>query len=289
MNERRKSLFGGYPHSGIKSQEAFKPQSRLYPELHEGKIGIRMDLAIYPNFPTGSNDTELKDFLLDRIADYDQALNIAEQQIRDIGAEYPFIPEDFGFELTEMRADTGPDRYNPPMYRKDNFVIARIEDHKWLLADAGSKLVDLPNAHIAYIVLRSLGVITDEEFAGDTEFSVNESDLSPEERENIAGIEDLAKRIEKAFGGPDAFTLSCKALWNDETQKFEVPATRFHPKRLWGYPCDREEFSYLITEEEFTELKALVAGVTLTPDQESDLVKIAETDPAHESHKPLKS
>lgn len=263
MNAKRKSLFGGYPHEGIKSQDTFKINSRLHPKLDEGKIRVMIDHGIYPHLPFESTDTQLKDFLLDRIADYDQALNIAEQQIRDIGAEYPFIPEDFGFELTELRADTGPDRYNPPMYRKDNFVIARVEDHKWLLADAGSKLIDLPNAHIAYIVLRSLGVITDEEFAGDTEFSVNESELTPEDKENIAGIEDLAKRLELARPGELGVIIPGKAKWDDSQSMFLIPSNKFYPKSKWGIHVNNEDVEMLIKEDEFLALKDIVAGVNV--------------------------
>lgn len=263
MTTTRKSLFGGYPHEGTKSIEAFPIRNRLHPKLIDGKIMTTVDMGVYPHFPTSivsdtmeGNDTALKDFLLDRIADYDQALNIAEQQIKDISAEYPFIPEDFGFELTELRANTGPDNYNPPMYKKDNFVMARVEDDKWLLADAGSKLISLPNAHIAFIVLRSLGVITDEEFAGDTEFSVNETDLSEADKENIAGLEDLKIRLSAAKFEGNCFLIPGEL--NPSQDKFIVPSTKFYPERLWGIEVRNMGHIIPITEKEMIELQAIL-------------------------------
>ena len=183
-NKPRKSLFGGYPHEGVKSREVFK--GRCNPKMSNGKrIGFEINREVYPNCPETRGD-DFTDFLLDRIEDYHQALEIAERQIDDISHEYPFIPEDFGFELTNLVPDNNPDEYLAPFYKKGQNLITRIEDHTWLYnGKDGSCKINLPNAHIAFLVLRSLGIISDEEFEGDTEFVVNENDLTEEDKAKI--------------------------------------------------------------------------------------------------------
>lgn len=156
----RKSLFGGYPHEGIKSQELFPNRVGTY--LKEGKVHMIYDRAQY-TFPDAVE--QQKDWCMDRIHDYGNALNIAEQQILDMRAPYPFIPDDFGF--TETDFIINPEGFSPTCYSKGKHMIANVEESSWMITGItnGSGItIDLPNAHIAFITLRALGVVTDKEF-----------------------------------------------------------------------------------------------------------------------------
>lgn len=166
----RKSLFGGYPHEGIKSLEVYP--NRIPTSIVDEKVSAFIDAKYYPQYTGVETAEEMKDFLLDRLHDVNTALGIAEQQIRDIQHEYPFIPQDFNFEETEIKFPG--EGFVPTCYKKGPHLLARVVDaeHDWFLSGLGK--ITIPNAQIAYIVLRSLGVISDEEFAKDVEIKAIE-------------------------------------------------------------------------------------------------------------------
>lgn len=136
----RKNLFGGYPYGEPKSLELLKPENRSSFE--------------------GATDTEAADY----INVCHKALDTAEQQILDLQATYPFIAQDFGFNETEekMGDDSG---FMPTCYKKGKYLLARIPgtDNDWFISGIGK--VFIPNTEWAYIIFRSLGIITEEEVA----------------------------------------------------------------------------------------------------------------------------
>lgn len=173
--ELRKSMFGGYPHVGIKSQETFP--NRIPTRIVEEKVMALIDAKFYPDWSKCENDSQKVDFLLDRIHDYNIALGLAEQQLKDIAAEYPFIPQDFNFVETDEKF--GGDGFQPQCYKRGKYLIARVDDHCWFIAGIGK--VMLSNSQMAFIVLRSLGIISDEEFSQEEIHSVSSAEITPEE------------------------------------------------------------------------------------------------------------
>src|SRR3990172_7261092 len=88
-----------YPFGPPRTKETLP--NRMNPELISGKIVLNLDVSKFTNFTQASlTDQGMKDFCLDRIAEYHQALELAEHQIIDMQAATPFIPEDLGFALT---------------------------------------------------------------------------------------------------------------------------------------------------------------------------------------------
>lgn len=146
----RKNLFGGYPYGEPKSLETFPAENRA------SFSGVGENVT-NPNL----NNQELVE---QHIIAYNKALNIAEQQILDLQAIYPMLPQDFGFEETEekMGDDSG---FMPTCYKKGKYLLASIPgtDNDWFISGIGK--VFIPNTEWAYIIFRSLGIITEEEVA----------------------------------------------------------------------------------------------------------------------------
>lgn len=136
----RKNLFGGYPYGEPKSLEVLKPEDR------------------------GSFEGATDAYAVAYIDTCHKALDTAEQQILDLQATYPFIAQDFGFNETEekMGDDSG---FMPTCYKKGKYLLARIPgtDNDWFISGIGK--VFIPNTEWAYIIFRSLGIITEEEVA----------------------------------------------------------------------------------------------------------------------------
>lgn len=168
-----KSIQKGYPFDGPKSAELFP--NRLNPVIKDNKVGITINPDIFPDY--FATKQPLTDFLLARVFDYHKALEVAEQQISDMQEEYPFIPEDFKFSVDKLPTETD-DIFQKTYYVKGSCLMTRGEDDKWILAAPGiSCQVSIPNASTAYTILKSLGVITDEEF-GEEVFSYTNEDLA---------------------------------------------------------------------------------------------------------------
>lgn len=175
----RQSLYGGYPFDGVKSQEILP--NRVGTHITDGKVGFIYDTSKF-TIEKEDDPEHQKSFAMDRAHDFSVALNVAEQQILDIYAAmrgYPFIPQDFGFEETDIILKEN--EYSPKVYKKGDFLITNFEDQTWLLSGPESMSnakIKLDNSHIAFTVLRSLGVISDEELEqpkdGDIVAHVNE-------------------------------------------------------------------------------------------------------------------
>lgn len=161
-----KSIQKGYPFDGAKTLELFP--NRLNPTLVNERVQITIDPKIFPTYYTENQD--LSDFLLARVFDYHKALEVAEQQIKDMQEEFPFLPEDFGFTPDKLPVE-GSD-YQRTFYIKGTNILTRDGDDKWILGIFGASPVKLSiaNSHEAYVVFKSLGVISDEEF-GEEVFS----------------------------------------------------------------------------------------------------------------------
>lgn len=158
----RKNLFGGYPYGEPKTKETLP--SRVGAGIDEGNVRLFVDLTQFPDFHKIKGIEEEREFVLNRVYELTNALESAEQQIMDLQAEYPFIAQDFGFEETEERMgdDSG---FMPTCYKKGKYLLARIPgtDHDWFISGIGK--VFIPNTEWAYIIFRSLGIITEEEVA----------------------------------------------------------------------------------------------------------------------------
>jgi hypothetical protein len=234
----RKSLFGGYPHEGIKTAEVFP--NRVKTSIVEERVFADIDTDKYPMWIDSQSPERQRDFFMDRLHDANTALGIAEQQIRDIQAEYPFIPQDFGFEETTLKlTDEG---FSPTCYAKGAHMLARIEDTTWMITgvtEKGIKII-LPNAHIAFLVLRSMGVIADADFEEPLEFS--SADVKPE------GLsEDEWEQIKKNREHLKLFGYGT-AIWNEEKNRFIVPEDPKYPKRLWGTEVNHSSFEWIREE-----------------------------------------
>jgi hypothetical protein len=231
----RKSLFGGYPHDGIKTQEVFP--NRVKTSIVENRVFADIDTTVYPAWIDQQSPEQQRDFFMDRLHDANTALGIAEQQIRDMHAEYPFIPQDFGFEETTLKlTDEG---FSPTCYAKGKHMIARIDDDNWMITGIAEKgiPVGLHNAHIAFLVLRSLGVVSDADFEEELEFS--SADPKPEglSEEEWEQVKKRREHLTKFGQG--------KAIWDDEKNRFIVPKNNDYPERLWGTEVNSEDFEWI--------------------------------------------
>lgn len=105
-------LFKGYPYGEAKSLEIFP--------LNERPFGQHIDKAVENGVGITAEVVSL----------YSRALHEAEQQIKDLQTDYPFLPEDYGFVELEMTnsatfiqkykaegGNVGIDRLNDSQYR----------------------------------------------------------------------------------------------------------------------------------------------------------------------------
>lgn len=156
-------IINSYPFDGPKTREIFP--NRLNPSLREGKVLINIDPEVFPDFY--KEEQQLTDFLLDRIFDYHNALNVAEQQIFDMSEEYPFIPEDFNFKEDELPEGSSESFINKKFYYNDNgHIITRLSDNEWMITSNTMNPIKLTinNSREAYTTLKALAIITDDEF-----------------------------------------------------------------------------------------------------------------------------
>lgn len=173
-----RSIQKGYPFDEVKSKELFP--NRLNPQMKDNKVGITIDPEVFPDYYTEKQP--ITDFLLARIYDYHNALDIAEQQIKDMNEEYPFIPEDFNFSPDKLPTQDS-DITQKTFYSKGSCLITRAEDDKWHLVAPGiSCRINIKNASTAYTILKALEIISDEEF-GETVFSYTERQLEKAKEE----------------------------------------------------------------------------------------------------------
>jgi hypothetical protein len=95
------------------------------------------------------------DFLLHRLFDYKSALFIAEEQIAHMIEQFPFIPEDFLFELKEEKTYFLSGPKGEPI-----FLSPSAEPMWWILShNAFAREVYFPNNVVAYHYFIATGII----------------------------------------------------------------------------------------------------------------------------------
>lgn len=167
------TIHGGYPHDAIHSADAFKNRPRVEQDKETKKIYVGINPEVWGEV----NEENIKDFLIHRLFDYSNALDIAEGQIQDMLTEDPFMPEDFGFELIhkpkEMKdavmriyGSVYDDRYT--LYRKPvstEDTLSDIDPSMWVLMKADKEAsifttqeLSFPCARIAYAVFSSMKI-----------------------------------------------------------------------------------------------------------------------------------
>ncbi len=173
----------GYPYNMIQSAFLFKnrPSVKM---LEDGKVELDINPEHYEIPQTELQETE---FVFHRLYDFSEALTIAEEQVKTLLEEMPFIPEEFGFEVIH-RPETINDspvrvyasKYDPRFtlfrevmdvssiddFRPENWVLMKNENEEFQEIK-----VKLPCHRIAYAVFYSLGV--------KVELEQQESDKAP--------------------------------------------------------------------------------------------------------------
>lgn len=179
MNKKlKRSPYGGYPNDGIKSRELFP--NRIHTDIEDGKAFLSINHEHYPQFLTCDTPEKLNDFYIDRIHDLTRALHIAEVQITDMHADQPFIPEDFKFTPHITFGD-----HKIQAYQKNNWAMIRGKGTRWIISNKNTDspiVIDLPSSQIAFIVLRAIGVISDEDFeeVEPIHLKITDADVKPE-------------------------------------------------------------------------------------------------------------
>lgn len=162
------SIDNTFPFDGtIASRLFYKNRPRFFLNK-EGKVEVEADTSVFKPWET---DQERIDFLFNRNRDAHEALDLAERQIEDMMREFPFIPEEYGFEVAHAPQDITDSpiriyvsRVDPAwsLYRKPNdnspsqsaWVLLQKREH----GEFHQVDVNIPCARIAYAVLWSLGI-----------------------------------------------------------------------------------------------------------------------------------
>lgn len=164
----------GYPFETVISQERFK--YRLSPLLDRGnyKVQVTVDPAVYPGFKGIKKIMRLFagsviDFLLFRVFDYAEALTVAEQQIKDLLTDAPFIPEEFGFfkAIKPLEITDNPAIIYISVYDSNISLFRNTEDCQWTMVKRTDDVftetvITIPNHRIAYAFFYALGVKVEE-------------------------------------------------------------------------------------------------------------------------------
>lgn len=241
----------GYPFAGVVSEEQLPNRIKII--LEENNV-ITIDFASFCE-PLNDSTAQL-DFMISRAFDFQEALRTAEQQIKELLSEDPFIPEDLGFELAHKPATIhdSPVRVYSSKF-DDRFTLyreigdphdAQWDTSKWILMkkhDDGSDKFDkipvrIPNYRIAFALFVAMGVVMEPE-----QHEANEAPVTEEKPEDMTEHTLDAMLTEKfgAKGTPerDAYDLKIdervKTLGKDNQTKEEgsVPWSNEEEKQEW--------------------------------------------------------
>lgn len=159
------TIDGGFPHEAPASLLFYKNRPKFFLN-QEGKVEVSCDAAIFKPWET---DQDRIEFLFNRNFQAHEALDVAENQIRDMLREYPFVPESFGFEVAHKNEQVIDvpvriyvSKFDPAwsLYRKPKdrsvslsrwILIKKLEHGKFHEIE-----VDLPCARVAYALLWGL-------------------------------------------------------------------------------------------------------------------------------------
>lgn len=163
------SINEGYPFNEVVTEKNF-PNRVICTQDKSGKIFVNWSSDVF-----GKPETEdaMKDFLINRLFDYSEALKICEDQVRSLLDEMPFIPEEFGFEVVH-KPDSIHDspirmyqsKLNPDytLFREPGDTLSDDWDPTaWvLMKKEGNEFrqtpVFLPCHRIAYALFYALGI-----------------------------------------------------------------------------------------------------------------------------------
>lgn len=195
------SLNKGYPYAGVESEKQLP--SRIKIILEKDNV-ITVDFASFGE-PLNESKAQL-DFMISRAFDFQEALRTAEQQVKELLNEDPFLPEDLGFELVHKPESIhdSPVRMFASKYDPRFTLYREIADPndpnwdttKWVLMkkndDFSEKFdkihVKIPCYRIAYALFYAMGVVMEEEQHEGNEAPVTEEKPTPiySEAERIA-------------------------------------------------------------------------------------------------------
>lgn len=245
--ELRPAPMGGYPHENVQSQIVFP--NRIKTDIIDGKVLMEVNPEFYPQIVSDSFIGEhWKRFLMDRIHDYNNALGIAENQIRDMRQESPFMPEDFRFE--QVKNEKGE---LISAYKKEGWIMVRNNNKellpynfKWKVQNWKEKKsepieLSLPNEQIAFVTLRALGIISDADFEKDIEIPVKIISDVPAEPSEATKAYNAEMEKRKAFNRKYA---CAESLWDEENKRFVIPHGIEGFENMIGTPVDGEQFYY---------------------------------------------
>jgi hypothetical protein len=170
------SISKGYPFDKVMSQERFKNRPVIVLNTENYKVESQWDKETFPtykkpNFLQRLLAGSIINFLTFRLFDYAEALIVAENQIKHILQDEPFIPEEFGFVkmLGPKDIKDRPEKIYVSKYNED-ITLFRSPDknHEWHLlerkADDAFKdtVLNLPNHRIAYAAFVALSIKVEE-------------------------------------------------------------------------------------------------------------------------------
>lgn len=227
------SLFKGYPHEGgPKSKELFP--NRPDTAIEDEKVVITIN---HDHYKIDWTDADAKqpnrftDFLLHRLHDFNCALKVAETQISDMQAAYPFLPQDFGFFPKEIPDGKGG---NIRVYEADGIGLMRDnttekENMWWLIQPNKSNIqLFLPSNHIAFAALKALCLynpkLDEETVVGEASMSKEDQAVINDEAakkhdwksENIPASESEGKKIRTSTCSKCGIEMSGPWYWKDE-------------------------------------------------------------------------
>lgn len=164
------AINNGYPYEKVETDFLF-PNRLAVRREEDGKISVDFDET---KFPPVETEIQERDFILFRLFDYSEALKVAEDQIRTLLEEEPFIPEEFGFEVvakpetiydSPIRIYSSKHDESYSLYREVQDISKRdFNPENWVLMKKKEDgtfdeiKVKLPCHRIAYAVFYGLGV-----------------------------------------------------------------------------------------------------------------------------------
>lgn len=195
---------GGYPHEAVMSEVVFGNRPTLFLN-EENKVVIDL-----PERQQIENSNEiLLEYVMSRCLDFQNALNVAEDQIRDILRENPFSPEKMGFKLevspsqvtdVPIRLYVHSENKNYSLFRTPNAnpitmytLLKKKEDNTFM-----EMQLNLPCERIAYAALFAIGVpVTKAKTIGQT-------DIEERAEESIrSGLPSLLQESEPVVFAPN--------------------------------------------------------------------------------------
>jgi hypothetical protein len=163
----------GYPYTYVVSRERFpnRPTVNIGFTNDEGAEVRRVVVGVNPEVYPGVDDSNFKDFILNRLFDYNESLRDCEQQVTDLLSEAPFIPEEFGFEkvVGPKTVEDNPTKIYTSRFSPDISIFRNMDEiSEWVVlrkkgVDAFEEIkLNLRTHRIAYAAFYALGITIEE-------------------------------------------------------------------------------------------------------------------------------